>query len=124
MRDISFRVWDRDRKAMIDLPYQGIVYSSEAAKMIFGDDFHDDFYTGYPDNVEIMQYVGLKDCNGKMIYEGDIIRIEDATAQDVRLCNLSQADYSNNSRYCATKLPDFVLISFTGNAVRLPHVLD
>jgi len=61
MRKIKFRMWDTYNKKMI--PERGGFYlGSPASEVAGGPD--------YP----VMQYTGLKDRNGKEIYEGDIVK--------------------------------------------------
>ena len=74
MREIKFRVWDGVKiislsKAIYN-DFVGVQHNTE-------DGFDLD---PYYDNVELMQYTGLKDCEENEIYEGDIIEY---TATDI-----------------------------------------
>lgn len=69
-REIKFRAWNKKDKVMVDV-----------AAMNFGPSgfwsLIEDAYDAelqLADSYELMQYTGLKDKNGREIYEGDIVR--------------------------------------------------
>ena len=68
MREIKFRAWDKKNKAMF--------YPQELIQLdrVYAGYFDDSGCPKTDENIILMQYTGLKDKNGREIYEGDIVK--------------------------------------------------
>jgi uncharacterized phage protein (TIGR01671 family) len=102
MREIKFRAWYGNKMwSVSSIRFdEGKVYLSET------DDLSPDTYAKINDKeLKLMQYIGLKDRNGKEIYEGDILGNEEISSGVVEWNNsMSQfrvASISNGSKIFA-----------------------
>lgn len=68
MREIKFRAWDAVKKIWLH----------------FDISQNPEYWSGKIKDCPLQQYTGLKDKNGKEIYEGDILGGKNAFGRDVR----------------------------------------
>ena len=74
MREIKFRAWDTTEKKM-----------HHEISLMFANDLNGVFEGLNECGCIVMQYTGLKDKNGKEIYEGDILEDVDGTRLTVAM---------------------------------------
>lgn len=112
MREIKFRAWDKTENIMIGSQEIDIEFT-------LGNDGHGNVgaFVDKCDgegiewtrrgNLILMQYTGLKDKNGKEIYEGDVVRIEinERPHVGIKICEVKYA--ANTFAYFSLKPIDF-----------------
>jgi uncharacterized phage protein (TIGR01671 family) len=121
MREIKFRAWEKNLKEIIPvhfIDFANRMINAKSAWRLF-------------DEIELMQYTGLKDKNGKEIYEGDIVKnLRDKTfeifwsEEELAWCDKGKWRDGRDNITLLADLNAVATIEVIGNIYENPELLE
>ena len=134
MRTIKFRAWDKEYEKMTYFDDEDYEYNPPLVfrlDQVFKknsnyDDYEDFEYNDITDKVEVMQYTGLHDKNGKEIYEGDIVKSffvdTDEAGNEIYKYYIIEVKY--DEVLCSYKIDKFMNLEVIGNIYENKELLN
>lgn len=117
-QEIKFRAWNKKDKVMVDVAAMN--FGPSGLWSLIED--ADDAELQLEDNYELMQYTGLKDKNGREIYEGDIVKNEYGKVMDIQYDPRSAA-FGVGDYYFGT-IGSGKILEVIGNIFENPELLE
>lgn len=127
-REIKFRAWDKKRNIMIGSDYpdnwandREEWYADNNLMCLEGIE-----YAVQDENLEVMQFTGLKDKNNKKIYEGDILKSKGKiyfAAYKMASFELRKESDPVNCASGRRNYCDWLLMEVIGNIYESPELL-
>jgi len=122
----KFRAWHKElgRMMLIEIMYF-FFFDNELEELELNDPVMNDHISVYPDEIELMQSTGLKDKNGKEIFEGDVVSI-DTDEFDLLFVKYESGIYwLMDDEECVEHLSDYYkYVSIVGNIYENPELLE
>ena len=132
MREHKYRAWHKQERKMYEVSviHFGVQYGmapSDSANLVLLCDKSQYYHEGQ--EVDLIEYTGLKDVAGKEIYECDILGIENASAKVVywELPPEFGLDFSHNEdEWCEdwNLCDDHARMEIIGNIYENPELLE
>lgn len=118
MREIKFRAWDCIQEK--SLPVEKINFRNQYISLDEGDNSITDTFEMF----QLMQYTGLKDKNGKEIYEGDIVTCSNGMAYQYKVIfSFGCFEGYDKASGFTKKLCDMKDLKVIGNTYENPELL-